>query len=261
MRFRPCIDIHNGSVKQIVGGSLSDNNNSAKENFISENNAGYYADLYKKDALIGGHIILLNPVSSEHYQADVNQAILALKAYPRGMQIGGGITDKNAQFFLDNGASHVIVTSFVFKNGAVNFDNLKSLVKCIGKEHLVLDLSCRKKDSDYYIVTDRWQNFTDIKLNKSTLEELAQYCDEFLVHAVDVEGKSAGIDEDILKILSECDSVPITYAGGVSDMADLEKLRKLGKNKIDVTIGSALDLFGGKMQYEKIIEFCNEIKE
>lgn len=261
MRFRPCIDIHNGSVKQIVGGSLSDNNNSAKENFISEKNADYYASLYKKDALIGGHIILLNPVSSEYYQADVNQALLALKTYPRGMQIGGGITDKNAQFFLENGASHVIVTSFVFKNGTVNFDNLKSLVNCIGKEHLVIDLSCRKKGSDYYIVTDRWQNFTDIKLNKSTLKELAQYCDEFLVHAVDVEGKSAGIDEHILKILSECDSVPITYAGGVSDMADLEKLRKLGNNKIDVTIGSALDLFGGKMQYEKIIGFCNEIKE
>ncbi len=261
MRFRPCIDIHNGSVKQIVGGSLSDNNNSAKENFISEKNADYYASLYKKDALIGGHIILLNPVSSEYYQADINQALLALKSYPNGMQIGGGITDKNAQFFLENGASHVIVTSFVFKNGTVNFDNLKSLVNCIGKEHLVIDLSCRKKGSDYYIVTDRWQNFTDIKLNKSTLEELAQYCDEFLVHAVDVEGKSAGIDEHILKILSECDSVPITYAGGVSNMPDLEKLRKLGKNKIDVTIGSALDLFGGKMQYEKIIGFCNEIKE
>ncbi len=261
MRFRPCIDIHNGSVKQIVGGSLSDNNNSAKENFISENNADYYSSLYKKDNLIGGHIILLNPVSSEYYQADINQALCALKAYPHGMQIGGGITDKNAQFFLENGASHVIVTSFVFKDGNINFNNLNTLVDCIGKEHLVLDLSCRKKGNDYYIVTDRWQTFTDIKLNKSTLEELAQYCDEFLVHAVDVEGKSAGIDECILKILSECDSIPITYAGGVSDMADLEKLRKLGKNKIDVTIGSALDLFGGKMQYEKIVEFCNDIKE
>lgn len=261
MRFRPCIDIHNGSVKQIVGGSLSDKNNSAKENFISEKNADYYASLYKKDNLIGGHIILLNPVSSEYYQADVNQALLALKAYPFGMQIGGGITDMNAKFFLDNGASHVIVTSFVFKDGVLNFDNLKSLVKCIGKEHLVLDLSCRKKGSDYYIVTDRWQTFTDIELNKSTLEELSQYCDEFLVHAVDVEGKSAGIDEHILKILSECDSVPITYAGGVSDMSDLEKLRKLGDNKIDVTIGSALDLYGGKMQYEKVVEYCNEIKE
>ncbi len=261
MRFRPCIDIHNGNVKQIVGGSLSDNNNSAKENFISEKNADYYASLYKNDNLIGGHIILLNSVSSEYYQADVNQALLALKAYPRGMQIGGGITDENAQFFLDNGASHVIVTSFVFKDGNINFNNLNTLVDCIGKEHLVLDLSCRKKGNDYYIVTDRWQTFTDIKLNKSTLDALAQYCNEFLVHAVDVEGKSAGIDEQILKILSECESIPITYAGGVSNMTDLEKLRKLCKNNIDVTIGSALDLFGGKMQYEKVVEYCNDRKE
>ncbi len=261
MRFRPCIDIHNGNVKQIVGGSLLDNDNSAKENFISEKNADYYASLYKKDNLIGGHIILLNSVSSEYYQADVNQAILALKAYPCGMQIGGGITDENAQFFLDNGASHIIVTSFVFKDGNINLNNLNTLVDCIGKEHLVLDLSCRKKGNDYYIVTDRWQTFADIKLNKSTLDELAQYCDEFLVHAVDVEGKSAGIDEQILKILSECDSIPITYAGGVSNMTDLEKLRKLGKDNIDVTIGSALDLFGGKMQYEKVVEYCNDRKE
>ena len=260
MRFRPCIDIHNGSVKQIVGGSLSDNN-SAKENFISEKNADFYADLYKKDKLTGGHIILLNPVSSEYYEADVKQALLALKTYQQGMQIGGGITDQNAEFFLENGASHVIVTSFVFKNGVIDYNNLKSLIKCIGKENLVLDLSCRKKGNDYYIVTDRWQKFTDIKLNKSIIDELSNYCDEFLVHAVDVEGKSAGIDEQILKILSECEGVPITYAGGVSNMSDLEKLKKLGNNKIDVTIGSALDLFGGEMQYKKVVEYCKDIKE
>ena len=260
MRFRPCIDIHNGSVKQIVGGSLSDNN-SAKENFISEKNADFYADLYKKDKLTGGHIILLNPVSSEYYEADVKQALIALKTYPQGMQIGGGITDQNAEFFLENGASHVIVTSFVFKNGVIDYNNLKSLIKCIGKENLVLDLSCRKKGNDYYIVTDRWQKFTDIKLNKSIIDELSNYCDEFLVHAVDVEGKSAGIDEQILKILSECEGVPITYAGGVSNMSDLEKLKKLGNNKIDVTIGSALDLFGGEMQYKKVVEYCKDIKE
>lgn len=256
MRFRPCIDIHNGKVKQIVGGSLKDNNDYAKDNFISEKNADYYAELYKKDNLKGGHIILLNPVTSQYYNADVEQALLALKAYPQGMQIGGGITDENASFFLENGASHIIVTSYVFSNGVINYDNLKKLFNTIGKDKLVLDLSCRKKNNDYYIVTNRWQTFTDVKLTPSVLDELSQYCDEFLVHAVDVEGNSSGIDEDILNILSEFNGIPITYAGGVSNFDDLEKLRKLGKGKIDVTIGSSLDLFGGKMEYKKVIEFC-----
>jgi phosphoribosylformimino-5-aminoimidazole carboxamide ribotide isomerase len=256
MRFRPCIDIHNGKVKQIVGGSLKDNNDYAKDNFISEKNADYYAELYKKDNLKGGHIILLNPVTSQYYNADVEQALLALKAYPQGMQIGGGITDENASFFLENGASHVIVTSYVFSNGVINYDNLKKLFNTVGKDKLVLDLSCRKKNNDYYIVTNRWQTFTDVKLSHSVLDELSRYCDEFLVHAVDVEGNSSGIDEDILNILSEFEGIPITYAGGVSNFDDLEKLRKLGKGKIDVTIGSSLDLFGGKMEYKKVIEFC-----
>lgn len=256
MRFRPCIDIHNGKVKQIVGGSLKDNNDYAKDNFISEKNADYYAELYKKDNLKGGHIILLNPVSSQYYSADVEQALLALKAYPNGLQIGGGITDENASFFLENGASHVIVTSYVFSNGVINYDNLKKLFNTVGKDKLVLDLSCRKKNNDYYIVTNRWQTFTDVKLSHSVLDELSRYCDEFLVHAVDVEGNYSGIDEDILNILSEFNGIPITYAGGVSNFDDLEKLRKLGKGKIDVTIGSSLDLFGGKMEYKKVIEFC-----
>lgn len=256
MRFRPCIDIHNGKVKQIVGGSLKDNNDYAKDNFISEKNADYYAELYKKDNLKGGHIILLNPVTSQYYKADVEQALQALEAYPQGMQIGGGITDENASFFLENGASHVIVTSYVFSNGVINYDNLKKLFNTVGKDKLVLDLSCRKKNNDYYIVTNRWQTFTDVKLSYSVLDELSRYCDEFLVHAVDVEGNSSGIDEDILNILSEFEGIPITYAGGVSNFDDLEKLRKLGKGKIDVTIGSSLDLFGGKMEYKKVIEFC-----
>ncbi len=259
MRFRPCIDIHNGRVKQIIGSSLTDTDNSADENFISEKNADFYAHLYKNDQLKGGHIILLNPVSSPYYDADVKQALSALKAYPDGMQIGGGITDRNAAFFLENGASHVIVTSFVFKNGVIDYDNLNALIKCIGKDKLVLDLSCRLKNDNYYIVTDRWQTFTDIKLDKSTLEELSQYCDEFLVHAVDVEGKSAGIDEKLLNILSEFDSIPVTYAGGVSCYNDIHTIGKLGKNKIDITIGSSLDLFGGKMEYRKVVELCKSL--
>ena len=187
MKFRPCIDIHNGNVKQIVGGSLSDKNNYAVDNFVSEYDGAYYGKLYKSYGLTGGHIIILNPVGSEFYNADLEQAYSALSAFEGGLQIGGGINDENATHFLDKGASHVIVTSFVFKNGVVNFDNLNRLVKSVGKNRLVLDLSCRKRDGKYYVVTDRWQKFTDIEMNSQTLEMFSEYCDEFLIHAVDTE--------------------------------------------------------------------------
>lgn len=166
MRFRPCIDIHNGKVKQIVGGSLTDNGNTTLENFVSMQDGKYYAELYKSLGLYGGHIILLNPASSEFYNDDVNQALLALHAWPNALQIGGGINPDNAKFFLDNGASHVIVTSYVFSNGDLNMDNLKRLVDTVGKEKLVLDLSCRKRNDGYYIVTDRWQKFTNYQAQK-----------------------------------------------------------------------------------------------
>jgi phosphoribosylformimino-5-aminoimidazole carboxamide ribotide isomerase len=258
MKFRPCIDIHNGKVKQIVGGSLLDNNNQAEENFVSEQDAAFYADIYKKSHLIGGHIILLNPVDSEYYKEDCNEAEKALAAYPGGLQIGGGITDENASYFLDLGASHVIVTSYVFKDGKIHYENLKRLVNLIGKEKLVLDLSCRKKDGKYYIVTDRWQKFTDVYVDEATLNNLAKYCDEFLVHAVDVEGKSSGIEKDLVTLLGNWDGIPITYAGGVGSFLDLYELKTLGHNKLDVTIGSALDLFGGPMNYFEVLKVCSE---
>ncbi|MDF2473642.1 MAG: 1-(5-phosphoribosyl)-5-[(5-phosphoribosylamino)methylideneamino]imidazole-4-carboxamide isomerase [Anaerocolumna sp.] len=253
MRFRPCIDIHNGKVKQIVGGSLLDQENQAKENFVSEQDAAYYASIYKKDNLKGGHIILLNSSDSEYYKADCMQAESALAAYPKGLQIGGGITDQNAEYFLNLGATHVIVTSFVFKDGRIHYDNLERLVRVIGKDKLVLDLSCRRKDGEYYIVTDRWQKFTNVKINKDTLDSLSQYCSEFLVHAVDVEGRASGIEEGLAAFLGEWKGIPITYAGGVGNFEDLENLKKLGKNRLDVTIGSALDLFGGPMQYLEVV--------
>jgi len=256
MKFRPCIDIHNGQVKQIVGGSLADENNFAKENFVSTQNADFYAELYKSNGLKGGHIIMLNPVNSEFYQKNCDQALLALNAYPNGLQIGGGITDENAQYFLENGASHVIVTSFVFKDGKINYDNLKRIFNKVGKEKLVLDLSCRKKCDEYFIVTDRWQKFTNVKLDNFTLEELSEYCDEFLIHAVDVEGSASGIESELVKILAEHSKNAVTYAGGVGDFNDLKILKELGKNKIDVTIGSALDLFGGRMEFKKVLEYC-----
>ena len=253
MRFRPCIDIHNGRVKQIVGGSLRDQNDSAEENFVSEQTAAWYAALYQKDGLRGGHVILLNGADSPCYEATRKQAEEALRAYPGGLQLGGGVSPENAEDWLDAGASHVIVTSYVFRNGQIQYDNLEKMRNTVGKEHLVLDLSCRKKDGDYYVVTDRWQKFTDVKLTEAVLEELSGYCDEFLIHAVDVEGKSNGIEEDIAALLGRWDGIPVTYAGGVGSMEDLRRLKELGRGRVDVTIGSALDLFGGPLRFEDVL--------
>lgn len=255
MKFRPCIDIHNGKVKQIVGGSLADTNNTASENFVSEFNAEYYAELYKKYNLSGGHIILLNAHDSEYYDADVKQAETALSNFRGGLQIGGGINPDNAKVFLDMGASHVIVTSYVFSGGVINYDRLEKMVDTVGKERLVLDLSCRKKDGKYYIVTDRWQKFTDTVLDLNIIEKLSKYCDEFLVHAVDVEGKANGIEGDVAALLGKECSAPVTYAGGISSYDDLELLKRLGRGKVDFTVGSALDLFGGKLKFEDIVAF------
>ena len=258
MRFRPCIDIHNGKVKQIVGGTLKDQGNQAVDNFVSDQGGAFYANFYRQDGLKGGHIILLNPADSEYYEATKGQAMSALKAYPGGLQIGGGINDTNAAQFLEAGASHVIVTSFVFRNGQISYENLERMVKAVGKEHLVLDLSCRKKDGAYYIVTDRWQKFTDVKVIPEVLTELSSYCAEFLIHAVDVEGKASGIEQELVKMLAEWDGIPVTYAGGVGCFEDLEQLKVLGQGKLDVTIGSALSLFGGQMDYRKVLEYIRQ---
>lgn len=258
MKFRPCIDIHNGQVKQIVGGSLSDIGNEAQENFVSTQDAVFYANLYKKNGLKGGHIILLNPQGSEHYNEDVKQALGAMKAYPGGLQIGGGIDADNALYFLEHGASHVIVTSYVFRDGQINYKNLEKIKSITGREHLVLDLSCRKRDNNYVIVTDRWQNYTNETIDERLLDKLAVYCDEFLIHAVDVEGKASGIETDLARLLGKWDGIPITYAGGVGSYHDLNLLRKIGNNKLDVTIGSALDLFGGTLKFNEVLELCAE---
>lgn len=252
MKFRPCIDIHNGKVKQLVGGSLKDKGNQAEENFVSEKNAEDFAQLYKKDNLTGGHIIILNAGGSEFFKESKKQAMSALKAYPNGMQIGGGVTAINADDYIKAGATHVIVTSFVFKDGKVNYGNLKSLVKAVGKEHIVLDLSCRKKDGQYYIVTDRWQKFTDEKVNLETLKKLSEYCDEFLIHGVDVEGKSGGMEEELVRLLADFTEIPITYAGGIGTMEQIQKFREISNDRMDFTIGSAIDLFGGPLPYEQI---------
>ena len=255
MEFRPCIDIHNGCVKQIVGGSLKDEGSQAKENFVSEQDAAFYAGLYQKQGIRGGHVILLNKEGTVYFEATRQQALSALRAYPGGLQIGGGIRDDNAAEYLHAGASAVIVTSYVFRDGRMNWENLKKLETKVGTEHLVLDLSCRRKGDDYYIVTDRWQKFTDVVLTPSVLDELADHCVEFLIHAVDVEGKARGIEEPLVRMLGSWDGIPVTYAGGVGSFDDLRKLKELGQNKLNVTIGSALDLFGGPMNYEETVKF------
>ncbi len=255
MEFRPCIDIHNGKVKQIVGGSLADKNNKADENFVSDYGAEFYANLYKSKGIKGGHIIILNAADSEYYNADLEQAYSALAEYQGGLQVGGGITAENAAGFLEKGASHVIVTSYVFKDGKINFDNLKKLVAVTGREHLVIDLSCRKKDNDYYIVTDRWQKFTDVKLTPETMDMFSEYCDEFLIHAVDVEGKARGVEQPLAEMLGNWSKIPVTYAGGIGSYDDLDVLKKLGRGYLNFTVGSALDIFGGSLDFERICDY------
>ncbi|ETV73924.1 phosphoribosylformimino-5-aminoimidazole carboxamide ribotide isomerase, variant [Aphanomyces astaci] len=216
MKFRPCIDIHAGVVKQIVGSTLSDDKDAAGPvtNFVSTLRSADYAAMYKRDGLTGGHIIMLG--TSE---ANERAALEALDAFPMGMQIGGGITSANCRRYLDRGASHVIVTSYVFRDGAIDMQRLAQLRDVAGKDRLVLDLSCRmKNDGLYYIMTDRWQVFSNVTLSASLLVELAAYCNEFLVHAVDVEGKRCGIQEDLVSCLAQWSPIPVTYAGGASSV-------------------------------------------
>lgn len=254
MKFRPCIDIHNGKVKQIVGGSLTDVQDQASENFVSEQDASFYAELYKKAGIKGGHVILLNGHDSPYYESTNEQALLALHTYSGGLQIGGGVNPENAGEYLDAGASHVIVTSYVFKDGRISWENLNKMKETVGKEKLVLDLSCRRKDGKYYIVTDRWQKFTDVTMTLDIMKELGSYCDEFLVHAVDVEGKARGVETELASLLGEYKGNPVTYAGGVGSRKDIEDLRKYGKDRLDVTVGSALDLFGGNISFSELIK-------
>ncbi|KAB2631530.1 imidazole-4-carboxamide isomerase [Pyrus ussuriensis x Pyrus communis] len=251
VRFRPCIDIHKGKVKQIVGSTLSDSKDDGSvlvTNFVSDKSAAEYAKMYKEDGLTGGHVIMLgaDPFSRA-------AAIEALHAYPGGLQVGGGINSENCLSYIEEGASHVIVTSYVFNNGQMDLERLKDLVLVVGKERLVLDLSCRKRDGKYAIVTDRWQKFSDVNLDEEILNFLANFADEFLVHGVDVEGKKLGIDEELVALLGKHSPIPVTYAGGVTVMADLERIKVAGLGHVDVTVGSALDVFGGNLSYKDVV--------
>jgi phosphoribosylformimino-5-aminoimidazole carboxamide ribotide isomerase len=254
MKFRPCIDIHEGKVKQIVGGTLKDNSEGLVENFVTDKDVAYFAELYKRDGLIGGHIIMLGPGNEK-------EALKALRSYPNGLQVGGGINPVNAGYFLDQGASHVIVTSYVFKDGKINFNNLDKLIRVVGQERLVLDLSCREKNGTFLVVTDRWQNFTNFEVTPKNLDYLASYCDEFLVHGVDVEGQCNGVQTGLVQKLGlwasrEDVKTPVTYAGGIRSVDDLKVIYNLGEGKLDFTVGSALDIFGGKyLSYREIVDW------
>jgi len=253
MKFRPCIDLHNGLVKQIVGLTLSDASSDAvKTNYTTDKSPAWFADLYRSDYLVGGHVIKLGPGND-------SAASEALEAWPGGMQIGGGITAENAGEWIDRGASHVIVTSYVFTNGRIDEERLAKLVKAVGRERIVLDLSCRKKGEEYYIVTDRWQNFTSVTINARLLESLAESADEFLIHAADVEGKCAGVEVQLVKKLGVWSPIPATYAGGIRDIGDLQVIKDAGKGRLDITIGSGLDIFGGTtITYRDAVVFCGK---
>ena len=235
-QFRPCIDLHQGKVKQIVGGSLNDSG--ADTNFVSQHNAAYYADLYRQHQLTGGHVIALGPGNRE-------QALAALAAWPQGLQFGGGVTADNAAEYLQAGASHVIVTSFLFNGGQFSWQRLEQIKAATGRERLVLDLSCRRTDAGWHIATDRWQTVTELAITPQTLAELSAHCAEFLIHAADVEGLQGGIDAELVSLLGQHCELPVTYAGGARSIDDLAQVQSLSEGKVDLTIGSALDIFGG----------------
>jgi phosphoribosylformimino-5-aminoimidazole carboxamide ribotide isomerase len=245
MQFRPCIDLREGKVVQIVGGSLRDDAG-PETNFVAERAADEFARMYARDGLTGGHVISLGPGNKD-------AAMSALRAFPGGFHVGGGVTPENAAEYLDAGASHVIATSYVFSDGQIDSSRLDSLVKAVGKERLVLDLSCRKKEFGFWIVTDRWQKFTSVQVTQQTLEELSVHCDEFLVHGVDVEGKMAGIERELVQLLGDYSPIPTTYAGGVRSLADLDLVAELAHGQVDATVGSALDIFGGTVPYEDVV--------
>ncbi|HRW05034.1 MAG TPA: phosphoribosylformimino-5-aminoimidazole carboxamide ribotide isomerase [Caldilineaceae bacterium] len=247
MRFRPCIDLKNGKVVQIVGGTLRDQDDqSTVTNFTSEKSAAAFARLYQQDGLVGGHVIALGPGNQD-------AALAALQSYPGGLQMGGGVTPENAALYLDAGASHVIVTSYVFHGGALDEQRLAAMVAAVGRERLVLDLSCRQREGVYWVVTDRWQRFTAVAVNEATLASLAKHCAEFLVHGVDVEGLRVGIETGLVSLLGTYSPLPVTYAGGVKAFSDLALVKQLGQGRVDLTIGSALDIFGGDVSYAEVV--------
>lgn len=246
MEFRPCIDLHDGKVKQIVGSTLG---KQLVENFVATQDSTYFAKLFKEDGLKGGHIIMLG-------QGNEQAAIKALQAYPGGLQVGGGIHLDNANDYLEAGASHIIVTSYIFYNGLLDMDRLQALIDRVGKKRIVIDLSCRKCNDKWFVVTDKWTKISNFEVNAESIRQMENYCDEFLIHAVDVEGKRSGMQEELVHHLAQWVSIPTTYAGGVRSLEDLDKFKEISGGKLHVTIGSALDIFGGDLSYKEVVQYC-----
>ncbi|WP_028973821.1 phosphoribosylformimino-5-aminoimidazole carboxamide ribotide isomerase [Spirochaeta cellobiosiphila] len=244
MKIRPCIDLHNGQVKQIVGSTLSSSH--VEENHVSAYSSEYFAERYRNDHLDGGHIIMLGP-------GNETAALTALRAFPQGMQIGGGLTPDNCTPYLEAGASHIIVTSYIFTDGIIHWDRLKAFAKKISARRLVLDLSCKQVGEEFYVATNQWQKISQVKLDRELIKLLSPYCDEFLIHAADVEGKRQGIQEKVVRLLAEDPIKPITYAGGIRDENDINNFYQLSHGSLDLTVGSALDIFGGTLPYSTIV--------
>jgi phosphoribosylformimino-5-aminoimidazole carboxamide ribotide isomerase len=252
-RFRPCIDLHNGQVKQIVGGTLRDDGTAPDENHVSQHEASWFAEKYRTDQLTGGHVIKLGPGNDDAARS-------ALAAWPGGLQIGGGINHQNATEWLDAGASHVIVTSWLFdEKGALLPSRLDQMVQLIGRERLVIDLSCRRDGNSWYVAMNRWQTRTNVNIDLATLDRLSAYADEFLVHAADVEGLCQGVDLELVKLLGKWNGLPVTYAGGAASMSDLEQVADASQGNVDITVGSALDLFGGDgIKYQDLLDWNDQ---
>ena len=252
--FRPCIDLHDGRVKQIVGGSIDDSQpDSLRTNYVSDKPPAWFAQLYRRDDLRGGHVIKLG-------QGNDDAAREALAAWPDGLQIGGGVTMDNAAEWIDAGASHVIVTSCLFREEQLDEDRLKRLGQAVGQSRLVIDLSCRRRGDDYFVVTDRWQTFTQLRVDADTLSQLAEYCDEFLIHGVDVEGLGQGIDKTLVRLIAKYSPIATTYAGGARSMNDLQLVTDLGEGRVHLTIGSALDILGGGgLRYKDAVAFNRKL--
>jgi len=251
-RFRPCIDLHAGQVKQIVGGSLQDSGQGLRTNFVAEHPPAYFAARYRADGLTGGHVIKLGPGNDEAARA-------ALAAWPNGLHVGGGITGANAAEWLAAGAEKVIVTSWLFPDGHFDRERLRTLSAAIGRDRLVVDLSCRGSAGTWFIAIDRWQRITDVRIEAEFLKEVAHYCSEFLIHAADVEGLCQGIDEDLVTALGKWSPIPCVYAGGGRTLADLELVERLSAGRVDLTFGSALDIFGGSgVRYDECVAWNAE---
>ena len=249
-QFKPCIDLHEGKVKQIVGGTLSDDGTGLKENFTSDKSSADFAKLYRDHNLTGGHIIQLGPGNKEAAHA-------ALSAWPNGMQLGGGVTIDNAASWIEAGASHVIVTSWLFSPDSKFLTNrLKQLSSEIGKDRLIVDLSCRRTQQGWTVAMNRWQTLTDLNITTDTLDQIADYCDEFLIHAADVEGMCGGVDLELVEMLGNWGKIPMTYAGGAATIKDVQQTQERSQGKVDITVGSALDIFGGTgMTLDELVQW------